>query len=328
MQLPKLSAVRPNKTWLALGAALAIGIIAAVVARSYLSSRLAEIEAHGKGRMINLMVAKQELRKGELISEDTVAVRPIPAEYVHSQAISPDDFERLEGQALAFPVKPGEMILWSLLEGKKAPTFSTRVAAGRRAITVPVDEINSISGMLEPGDTVDLVNTVDSQNKKHTFVLLQSVPVLATGQRSVDDPKSGEKRLYSTVTLDTTPDQAQRIIRARESGKLTALLRNPQDKIALAVSDGEPSPSNDAIAGEPEGVPVIYGGRSGTLPSPALRLSQFARPEARNTEMGEKPVRALAALNPLPAPTNAGPVDPAEQPTITLRLDSNRPTTP
>jgi len=46
------------------------------------------------------------------------------------------------------------------------------------------------------------VLTQDQRGKKYSFVMQQKVPVLATGQRSLDDPKSGEKQQYSTVTLD------------------------------------------------------------------------------------------------------------------------------
>lgn len=150
-------------------------------------------------------------------------------------------------------------------------------------MTVPVDEINSISGMLEPGDIIDLMVTMERNGKRITFALLQSVQVMATGQRSVDDAAAGEKRSYSTVTLDTTPQQAQNIIVAREAGKLTALLRNPQDKalmgkgsydIAALLGQGNAPVGN--VARERRGVPVIYGGNAAKLPPEALHLQKYA----------------------------------------------------
>jgi pilus assembly protein CpaB len=293
MRFPKLSSIRYNKTWLVLGVALAIGVLAALSARTYLANRMAEIDARAKGKTINVVVAKKELKAGDRVSEDTVAIRPVPVDYAHSQAILPENFERVAGQALAYPLKSGEMVLWGLLEGKKAATFSTRVAEGHRAITVPVDEISSISGLLEPGDLVDLVLTIDLHGRKYSFVFQQKVPVLATGQRSTDDPKSGERRQYTTVTFDTTPDQAQNIIRARESGKLTALLRNPQDSANLAGTDTSSLFSKDS-AGELAQVPVLYGGAGAKLPPEGLRLGHYVRPDDRDKPsqtafMGEGP---------------------------------------
>ena len=302
--LQRFRRLRLNKTWVVFGVALAIGLLAAVAARNYLANQMDAIEAKDRGNKVNVIVAKRELKRGEKISSATVAVRPIPLEYAHSNAVTPNDFERLEGQALAFPVKAGEMVLWSSMEGKRAPTFSARVEAGRRAITVPVDEINSISGLLEPGDTIDLIVTIDRKGKKLTFPLLQSVRVMATGQRSVDDPKSGERRQYSTVTLDTTPEQAQNVIVAREAGKLTALLRNPQDTATAAVSAqnmaallGLQAEAKTGGAGAEYQVPVLYGGRGGKLPPEGLTLGQYSRSSAAVEPPVDAGLTAAAALS-------------------------------
>lgn len=272
MQMPKLPALRVNKTWAVLGVALLIGVLAALGARSYLANRMAEIDARSRGNMVEVVVAKRDLKAGERLSADTAAIRPVPADYAHSQSLRPDSFDRASGQVLAYPAKSGEMLLWSLLEPRKAPTFSQRVAVGHRAVTVPVDEISSISGMLEPGDLIDLILTVDRQGKKYSFVMQELVPVLATGQRAVDDPKSGERRNYSTVTFDTTPDEARTIIRAREAGKITALLRNPQDARAVADPEAGKRFLRD-IAGDVTQVPVLYGGRSANFAPEALHLA-------------------------------------------------------
>lgn len=273
--------LKANKTWVVLGVALGAGLLAALVAYSYLSSQMAAIEARAKGDSVTVVVAKSNLVKGTRLSADNVAIRSVPRDFAHSVAVSPDQFERVDGQVLAYPVNGGEMILWALMESKKLPTFSARVEAGRRAMTVPVDEINSISGMLEPGDMIDLMVTIDQKSKKVTFPLLQHVQVMATGQRSADDPKSGERRSYSTVTLDTTPEQAQSVIVAREAGKITALLRNPQDRqpmvnaradvaALLGIQDGATS------SGDEWQVPVLYGGGSGKLPLEGLNLDRYA----------------------------------------------------
>lgn len=279
MKLPKISSVRPTKTWIVLGVAVCIGILSALAARSYLSNRLAEIDARANGKTVSIVVAKRELRKGERLSTDNVSVRPIPLDYAHSQAIAPDNFDRIDGQALAYPVKAGEMILWGLLENKRTATFSVRVTPGHRAMTVPVDEINSISGLLEPGDAIDLMASVRKDDKEFVFPLLQNVVVMATGQRSTDDPKNGEKRLYSTVTLDTSPQQALDIIRARAAGKLTALLRNPEDKAALSKTLGDAGDFFSAAQHAPgpaesREIPILVGGRSASFPAAALHLGR------------------------------------------------------
>lgn len=292
---------RFNKTWAVLSVSLLVGTLAALAARSYLSNQMAAIEARSQGETVSVVVAKTRLQIGEQISSDTVAVRAVPADYAHSNALLPSQFDAFDGKVLAFSVNGGEMVLWSMLEGKKSPTFSARVDVGHRAISVPVDEINSISGLLEPGDLIDLMVTINQRDKKYTVPLLQTVRVMATGQRSMDDPKSGERRQYSTVTLAATPEQAQNVIVAREAGKLTALLRNPGDKQIFSggntdlasllglLPEADLQPQAAALAVRQ--VPVLYGGRGALLPPEGLQMGQYV--QARNV--------ALPA--PLPEPT-------------------------
>ncbi|MFT5533075.1 MAG: pilus assembly protein CpaB [Burkholderiaceae bacterium] len=275
MKFPSFGNFRPEKTWLVLGVALTIGVGAALLARSFLSDQIASIEARGKGPTVSVVVAKSDLGKGTLLSADNVAVRQVPVEFSHSASVPPEQFSRIDGQPIAYGLKAGESIMWGLMEGKKVPTFSARVDAGHRAMTVPVDEINSISGLLEPGDSIDLMVTVDHRGKKITFPLLQAVQVMATGQRAADDPRTGERRQFSTVTLDTTPEQAQNVIVAREAGKITALLRNPADQMPMAGTRGDLA----ALLGLQPGrfrvgrtIPVLYGG-GGKLAPGSLQLS-------------------------------------------------------
>jgi pilus assembly protein CpaB len=255
-----------HRSWLLLAVALAVGLAAAYGVSRYLKLQMDDIEARGKSKkMARVLVPKTDLAKGTELSTTLVAVREIPAEWSHSNAISPDQFDRVESQKLAYPATHGEMLLWSMLEGERAPTFSSRLASGRRAITVPVDEVNSISGMVQPGDHIDLMVSAKRDSKTYLFPLLQNVIVLATGTRAVPeaDGKDG-RRSFTTITLDASPAQAQLLLAAREVGKVAALLRAPGDKAIASAA------RRDALGllglgeagGEPDSgsVPVIYGG--------------------------------------------------------------------
>lgn len=272
-----------NRTWIILGVAAVIGVLAALGARSYLSTQIEAIEARGKGKTVSVLVARRELKRGDKVNTDTVAVRAIPVDFAHSGAILPAAFTRVDGQALAYPVRQGEMILWGLMEGKRAATFSTRVEVGHRAMTVPVDEINSISGLLEPGDVIDLLVTIDQKGKKVTLPLMQSVQVMATGQRAVESAREGERKSFSTVTIDATPAQAENVIIARDAGRVTALLRNPDDKRRLQGGDADMAAllgSVEQVMAAEQAIPVLYGGSTKIAPE-ALAMAPPAR--ARST---------------------------------------------
>jgi pilus assembly protein CpaB len=287
MNLFQLFSKWPRKTWIVLAVALTTGLLAALIARSWLANRMADLEYKARGGRQEQVVARQLLKRGERIVAEKVAVRKIPVEFAHASGIRPDDFSRVDSRVLDQDVQAGEAILSSMLEAKKPPTFSAQIASGRRAITVPVDEINSISGMLEPGDLIDLLVSLDQQGRKLTVPLMHSVAVMATGQRSLSDPKNGERRVYSTVTLDADPQQAQYLIVARETGRLTALLRNPEDRLpqhGSAVDLAALLGVGIAADGGTRQVPVLYGGRSGKIPAEGLRLGQYVGGAGNRTE--------------------------------------------
>lgn len=302
MKFARPGGLRVKRAWVVLAVAVVIGVLAALAARNYLHGRIADLEARARSKTMNVVVAKRDLARGTRLSTENVAVRSIPVDYAHSNAVLPEQYERIEGGVLAFPVKSGEAVLWSLLEGKKVPTFSARVEAGRRAITLPVDEINSISGLLEPGDLIDLLVTVERERKKLTVPLLEKVQVMATGQRSVDDPRSGERRSYSTVTLDIDPQQAQHLIVAREAGHLTALLRNPDDEGPLRGVHGDFASLFNTVGGSGGAsevdslreVPVLYGGRAGKFPPEGLHLGQYVESRRQTRQASALPVPGAA----------------------------------
>lgn len=258
-----------------LGVALVIGGAAAFGVNRFIQRQVAELETRNKpARTVRVVVPKEDLPKGAVISAEKVAVREVPAEWAHSNAVSPDQFDSVEAQSLAYPVAKGEMLLWSLFEGQRRPSFSSRLAPGRRAITVPVDEINSISGMVEPGDRIDLIVSARRDQRVVMVPLLQNMVVLATGTRAGPEinEKEGRSRAFTTITLDATPEDAQRVLAAREVGKVAALLRAPGDDAR------SPGAQRDALAllglgadrsAADGGIPVLYGGRSSAAPPAA-----------------------------------------------------------
>lgn len=259
-------AYKINKSWIVLIVALGVGGLAAFGAKNYLSTQMAEIEAREKNKaMVQVVVAKTDLEKGSALSAENVAVRPVPKEWAHSGAITPDQFGRAEGSALAYPANAGEPVIWAQLEGQRSPTFSARLTQGRRAVTVPVDEISSLSGMVEPGDLIDIVVSINKDKRNFTFTLLQSVTVLATGTKASQEEKDieGRGRTFTTITLDTTPEDAKRVIAAREVGRVTALLRAPNDTSSVSRERSDAQTLLGLATGlssAGSSVPVIYGG--------------------------------------------------------------------
>lgn len=295
-----------NKNWLILIVALMVGGMAALGTKNYIKNKVEDIEAINKNKaMVKVVVAKKALEKGEMLSSQNMATREVPQEWAHSGAITPDQFSRAEGAVLAYSANPGEPVIWAQLEGQKLATFSAKLDMGRRAVTVPVDEISSISGMVEPDDLIDIVVSMQRDNHNFTFTLLQSVRVLATGskvsQSSKDD--AGQPITYTTVTLDTSPEDAKRLIAAREIGRVTALLRAPGDTNNVSTTRenaedllGLGMPNSYGLSS----VPVIYGGgpiKEGLQMNPPKELDEFMPSAEETVSLAKPPLKNLSNLS-------------------------------
>jgi pilus assembly protein CpaB len=254
-----------NRNWLMLGGALLLGGAALALSHKLLHDRMAQIDAQERAshKMIKVVVAKRDVARGEPITADRFAVRDVPAEYVHASAVRPDRFGQYAGQRLGAALKTGEPLLELHLESMVA-VFSSTLAPGNRALTTEVDEVNSISGMLRPSDHIDLIVTAHrggGNGSETTFPLMSNVEVLATGQVTRKRDANAQAKTYTTITLSVSPQDADRIVVAKNSGKLTAVLRSPDDNRpnstpALSIDDMLPKAPGHLV------VQYIVGGRS------------------------------------------------------------------
>ncbi|HUI60950.1 MAG TPA: Flp pilus assembly protein CpaB [Steroidobacteraceae bacterium] len=224
-----------------LGGAALLGVVALALSHKVLHDHMAQLDAAERAahKMVKVVVASRDVARGEPITADRFAVREVPVEYVHSAAIRPDHFSRYTGLRLGAALKRGETLLDVHLESTSL-VFSSTLENGNRALTTEVDEVNSISGMLRPGDHIDLMATARGSGSKTTsdttFPLLSNVEVLATGQVTRKADGSTQAHTYTTITLSVSPQDAQRVVVAKNSGKLTAVLRNPDDAQAGVTS--------------------------------------------------------------------------------------------
>ena len=246
--LPRLLALSSRHRHVAmLLAALGCAGLAILSAKGYMDEQLAaERERHAKAPvpMERVIVARRDLRPGDQVNAETMAVRSIPRQYAMHGTVRPAQFDAFDGARIVAPLAKGEQMLTALLAGRDSAAFSSRLKPGVRALTIAVDEINSISGMLQPGDRVDLYFSARSPDGRRpaagetTLPLQQNLLVLATGRqiRAGGDERGPAGRAFSSVTVELAPLDAQRLVVAQRTGRLTAVLRNPEDRLVQEVA--------------------------------------------------------------------------------------------
>jgi pilus assembly protein CpaB len=120
-------------------------------------------------------------------------------------------------------VKPGERgFLAAVLE------------PGMRAVSVPLTLTSSNSGLIFPGDRVDLILTQsltstegESAVRRVSETVLTDIRIIAMGTYTSDDPREGEANdKAKTATFEVTPRQAEEVALLTELGKLSLSLRS------------------------------------------------------------------------------------------------------
>lgn len=207
--------------------AIASGGGAAYFTDDYINSKVKDEESRlsSKYKPIKIVVAKKNLRVGDVLSYDNLAIREMPNSYIHASAVRAESAESVVGKRIMQPINKGESLLLNFLASRTGSGFSNLIEKGKRGLTFPVDIVSSMSGLLRPGDKIDLMVTL-RQGRSVTIPLLKNITILATGGIVDDEGRIAEDGTYQTITISVSPLNAAKITHARVVGNMTVVLRS------------------------------------------------------------------------------------------------------
>ncbi|MFH1442008.1 MAG: Flp pilus assembly protein CpaB [Candidatus Omnitrophota bacterium] len=205
-----------------------------------------------------VLVAKRDIKKGEAIDTNMLFSEIIPNKYVEPQAAT--SLDRIAGMITVASIPKGSQItLGKLVSEHKARggSLASSTPVGKRAITLSVDDISSLVGMIKPGDKVDIIGIVPvpmqlAQGKQVTQLavipLFQDVLILAVGQETgtvsetTEDAraryakqKEKETEISQFITVALAPQEANLIAFVQDQGKIRLILRSPADSKVEAI---------------------------------------------------------------------------------------------
>jgi pilus assembly protein CpaB len=229
-----------------------LAIVFAVIAAGMMYNYLQNQEQLKKGTYQSIVVAAMEIPIGSKITDTMIKTAPWPKESVPPGSTTDAKALTAAGRVSIRPIPAGEPII----EEKLAPIGGTAgagfmtyvVPPGHRAVTVAVNEVAGVAGFITPGNKVDVVLTTPlpgNPNETISKIVLQDVPVLATGQIA-QEQKDGKPIVVPTVTLDLTPEDSENLVLAANKGPLQLLLRNYSDS---AKVEGRGSTIRKVLAG-------------------------------------------------------------------------------
>ena len=185
-----------------------------------------ENEIHRRSAPVAIVVASVPIQAGADFHSGNLASKTVPASGTGRRNVMASDFELLLGAKSKSSIDPGEPILWTDVEEPfETDIFSKTVPEGQRALTVTVDTTASFSGLLRPGDRVDLL-TKDTKNHSRW---IRDIRVIAMDHNIIRSARSGEALEANAVTLMVSVEEGASIAQASSEGRLFWFLRNPND---------------------------------------------------------------------------------------------------
>jgi len=207
-------------------------LVAAMVVYSALKKREAEVAA-ARLQSVDIIVAAHELGIGSKLDASSVKTARWSRD-----SLPPGAFTDISGvmdkYTMSSFVENEPITADRLFSGdKNAGVLPLLIPPGMRALSVPVDEVSDIAGFVLPHAHVDVLVTVNSNDRPMSKIVLQDVEVLAIAQ---DIEQVGDKpQVVHVVTMLVTPDQAERLTLASGQGGLRLAMRNYDDKSVVAT---------------------------------------------------------------------------------------------
>lgn len=215
---------------------------------------------------VRVLVAARALLPGTLVRDADIAIKPMPREILEPGSLADDDEGRgiVTGALVERTIEQGKPITAaSLLRTRDRGFLASVLAPGTRAVSIGVDPITGVGGLIWPGDHVDVILTqeIDRGTNAATAgagkrvigeTVLTNIRVIAIDQDIVQGAPRGSNvagKLASTVTLQASTDEAEKLAVAGRLGHLSLAIRAFGDSLPGAMAARQkPTISGDDVS--------------------------------------------------------------------------------
>jgi pilus assembly protein CpaB len=224
-----VASMNTRRTTLIVAIVVALG--AGWLLLTYLSNLQRQTDA-GSTR-VDIVVAAQEIPARVPVTAAMLTHVSRPESAVDPDAVR--DPKDVIGSLSLITIPAGAGITSAMIGHPSDVGLTVRMAPGMRAVSVQIDKVKGISGLIQPGDRVDVIAQAPKTNAAPppAAAILRGVRVLAIGdslEYSSATPSPQEANA-TTVTLEVTPKQADLLVMADLNTTLRLALRSPREPI-------------------------------------------------------------------------------------------------
>jgi pilus assembly protein CpaB len=268
--------------------AVVLALGTAYLTISYLGSLKAQSSTQGARRVV--IVAAVDIPARARITRAMLSRSERAASEVDPDAIGGERVA--EGSLALISIPIGGTITQSKIGRPADVGLTVRLSRGQRAVSIGIDRVKGVSGLVQPGDRVDVIAIPPrSGSEPKAFTIIRGAVVMALGNQleSAGATPSPGAADVTTVTLAVTPAQADLLSMADLTTTLRLALRSPQEPIrslpveTLVFENVPAAPPPSAVA-PLVSIPAPY------LPQPLPRPIQVIAPPAVTVIDGDRVV--------------------------------------
>lgn len=205
--------------------ALALAIVATFGAYRYLAANSGPVKVESR----SVVVASRDIPEGAAIDRTALTLASWPLPTIPTGAYA--SIDSVVGRVTRISVFTGEpLVPGRLAPPGTGPGLELKIPPGQRAMAVRINDVAGISGLLQPNSRVDVMVTIAdlATNKQTAKLFMENMRVLSVGTEIQRDA-SGKATNATTVTLGVTPEEAERLAIAMNTGSIQLVLRGYGD---------------------------------------------------------------------------------------------------
>jgi pilus assembly protein CpaB len=220
-----------KKQLLIIVGAVAAGIVAVVLTSNFVKTSI-ESQTASLAEQYDVkqkqMVAQIQQRSDQqmaALAQELERVKSEQAAVIQKQMAALQEAQRVRTQQQA-----------AQAQKVRKPSLALKTPVGKRAVTVKIDSLAAVGGLINPGDFVDVIAELnvpfqDSDKKTVTAMIFQGLQVLAVNTNE-DDPGAYDEQQAAAslkITVAVDPQEVGLLAFANKNGSLELALRSPDE---------------------------------------------------------------------------------------------------
>jgi pilus assembly protein CpaB len=179
----------------------------------------------------SVVIAARDMSEGEKLDRLSLSLAQWPAGTAPDSAFA--NIDSAVGRVVRVAVFKGEPIVpGRLAPAGTGPGLEVKIAPGKRAMAVKINDVAGLSGLIQPNSRVDVLVTLQANQQQNTKeqakLFMNNMRVLSVGTQ-VERGGDGKPIQATTATLEVTPEQAEQLAVAVNQGTIQLVLRGYGD---------------------------------------------------------------------------------------------------